>query len=111
MNLSTEELITVREAANGILDELELDAYLFEVEPRDAHYEIKLECASAINGGWMSVSLMLPKEEMLTGFKDEDIRRQLFEYWDKKLSTCKRRTSKEKVPEKPQDEEKIKIEE
>lgn len=111
MSLSIEELITVREAANAILEELELDAYLFEVEPRDAHYEIQLECASAIDGGWMSISLMLPKEKMLTGFKDEELRHQLFAYWDKKLSACKRRTTKEKVPEKPQDENKVKIEE
>jgi hypothetical protein len=111
MSLSIEELVTIREAVNNILEELELDAYLFEVEPENAHYEVQLECASAINGGWMSVSLMLPKEKLLAGFKDEEIRNQLFEYWDKKLSACKRKTVQEKLPGKPQDEKKIKIEE
>ena len=91
MTLSAEELVTVREAANAILEELKLDAYLFEVEPQDAHYELILECASETNGGWASVSLTLPKDKLLSGFDNADVKRQLFEYWNKKLSACKRK--------------------
>lgn len=92
MTLSTEELVNVRESANAILEELELDAYLFEVEPQDAHYELIVECACETDGGWATVSLMLPKEKILLGFDDVEVRRQLFEYWNKKLSACKRKS-------------------
>ena len=91
MTLSAEELVNVREAANAILEELELDAYLFEVEPHDAHYELLVECASETNGGWAVVSLALPKEKLLTGFDDADVKRQVFAYWNKKLAACKRK--------------------
>jgi hypothetical protein len=97
MTLSTEELVNVRESANAILEELELDAYLFEVEPQDTHYELLVECACEINGGWTTVSLTLPKEKMLMGFDDAEVRRQLFEYWDKELSACKRKEVSNKM--------------
>jgi hypothetical protein len=91
MIISAEELVAVREAANAILEELKLDAYLFEIEPQDSHYELLVECACESDGGWVSVSLTLPKDKMLAGFDDANIRQQLFAYWNKKLSVCKRR--------------------
>lgn len=97
MTLSAKELVIVRESASAILEELELDAYLFEVEPKDSHYELLVECACEIDGGWASMSLMLPKEKVLAGFDDLEVRRQLFEYWNKKLSACKRRVAREDI--------------
>lgn len=91
MTLSTEELATVRESANAILEELELDAYIFEVEPQDSHYELLVECACETDGGWATMSLTLPKDKMLAGFDNLEVRRQLFKYWNKKLGACKRR--------------------
>lgn len=95
MTLSTEELVVVRESASAILEELELDAYLFEVEPQDSHYELLVECACETDGGWASMSLTLPKDKMLKGFDDLEVRHQLFEYWNKKLSACKRKEIRE----------------
>ena len=91
MTLSAEELVNIRDAATAILEELELDAYLFEVEPQNSHYDLHVECASETNGGWASVSLTLPKDKLLSGFDDADVKRQLFAYWNKKLSACKRK--------------------
>ena len=91
MILTTEELVIAREAANAILEELGLDAYLFEVEPQNAHYELKVECACEIDGGWVSTTLTVPKEKMLAGFDDMKIKHQLFEFWSKKLAPCKRK--------------------
>lgn len=93
MTVTTEELVMARETANAILEELGLDAYLFEVEPKNAHYELKVECACETDGGWVSITLNVPKEKMLTGFDDLEIKRPLFEYWDKKLAACKRAES------------------
>ena len=35
MSISTLELAEARESAKSILEELQLDAYIYEVEPRD----------------------------------------------------------------------------
>lgn len=91
MTLSTEELVTVRESANAILEELELDAYIFEVEAQDSYYELLVECACETDSGWASMSFALPKDKMLAGFDDLEVRRQLFEYRNIKLAACKRK--------------------
>ena len=91
MTLSSTELIKAREAASVLLEELGLDAYLFEVEPQNEHYELKIECACESNGGWATVSLTVPKDKMLQGFDDAAIKRQLYAYWAKKLASCKKR--------------------
>lgn len=95
MSLSTDELVTAREVARTILEELELDAYLFEIEPQNAHYALLVECACETDGGWALVSLTLPKDKVLEGFDDPHVRQQLFAYWNKKLSACKRKTGQE----------------
>lgn len=91
MSISANELVTAREAATVILDGLGLDAYLFELEPHDDYYELKVECACEINGGWTELTFMVPKDKVLDGFDDMAIRRQLSEYLGKKLATCKRK--------------------
>lgn len=91
MTLSAEELILAREAANVILEELELDAYLFEVEAEDAHYHLIIECACQTNGGWADITLTMPKDQLLAGFSDAKLKQQLFAYWNKKLAACKRK--------------------
>lgn len=90
MTLTAEELVEAREAANTILEELKLDAYLFEVEPQNAHYLLNVECACEKDGGWIATTLTIPKEQMISGFTNLEVRHQLFEYWNKKLAACKR---------------------
>lgn len=89
MSLSTMELVKARETANTILEELRLDAYLFEIEPHNETWELTIECACAIDGSWKTVSLQVPKQLLLDGFDDDLARRHLFEYWKKKLVLCK----------------------
>ena len=91
MTISTIELVKSRETANAILEELRLDAYIFEVEPKDEHCELKVECASEIDGGWAVITLTVPTQKMLTGFDDLPTKHQLFEYWEKKLAVCKKK--------------------
>ena len=107
MTLSAEELLSARESANAILEELGLDTYIFEVELQDdAHYELKVECACESDGGWASISFTIPREKMLAGFVDAEIKRYLFEYWDKKLLACKRKTGQGKGNEKKREMDK-----
>lgn len=89
MTLSTVDLAKARDLAKTILEELRLDAYIYEIEPRDDYWELTVECACEIDGGWKRVTLQVPKKELLGGFEDETKKRRLLEYWKKKLVECK----------------------
>ena len=91
MSLSTSELAKARETAKVILEALQLDAYLYEIEPHNDTWELLIECACEINGGWQRVSLQVPKDMLLEGLEDSRVKQHLFEYWKKKLNGCKER--------------------
>ena len=91
MSLSIVELAKARESASAILEELQLDAYLYEVEPRDETWEIKVECACEVDGGWESIVIQVPKRMLLDGLDNDEARHPLFEFWKKKLVGCKLR--------------------
>jgi len=77
-------LIRAREVIGSVLEQLDVDAYLFEVEPREAQWELKVECA--IDEGWGSFTLAL--EEPL--LKSESEQAALLEQCRTALATCKR---------------------
>jgi len=93
MTLSIIDLAKARETASAILGELQLDAYLFEVEPKDDAWELVVECASEIDGGWATIRLQIPNKVMLDGFNDDVANGRFFQYWKKQLATCKIRQS------------------
>ena len=66
MTLSTVDLVKARETASAILEELQLDAYLFEIEPKDDTWELIVECASEIDGGWATIKLQMNLSLLLT---------------------------------------------
>ncbi len=89
MSLSTIELAKARDAANAILEQLQLDAYIFEVEPRNDDWELRIECASETDGAWETIKFQVPKGTLLASIDDKTARYQLVEYWKKKLAGCK----------------------
>ena len=91
MSLSTVDLATARESANTILEQLQLDAFIYTVEPRDDIWELTIECACEVDGGWETIVLQIPKQMLLDSFDDYKAKEQLFEYWKKKLTNCKLR--------------------
>lgn len=92
--LSIQELAKARINASAILEELQLDAYIYEVEPHDsADWEIKIECASDINGGWEMITLKVPKDMLLDSDHEHTAKASLYAYWKKKLNRCKLRKS------------------
>lgn len=93
MSISTLDLAKARDSANTLLEELQLDAFLFEVEPRDDVWELTIQCACDVDGGWETVVLQVPKQMLLDSIDDEKARQYLFEYWKKKLADCKLRES------------------
>jgi hypothetical protein len=63
MQCSEKTLIEARETVQALLDQLGLAAYLFEVEPRTDHWEIRIECAP--NSGWQSTVLNVDEQTLL----------------------------------------------
>ncbi|MBI3772777.1 MAG: hypothetical protein HY272_08780 [Gammaproteobacteria bacterium] len=90
MTLSITELALAREATTELLNELGLDAYLFEVEPRDAQWELKVECAMATDGAWESIRLFVPKEVLLMSQDDASIHQRILADLGGHLIACRR---------------------
>ncbi len=83
MELSTQELTQARDTVEGLLEQLGLSAYLFEVEPRTDHWEVRVECAP--NGGWKS-SVLDVEEGWLDACRiDAGARNKLLAEWRRRL--------------------------
>ena len=89
MSVSIDELTQARDVVNTILDELELDAYIFEVEPCNAEWEIIIECAVA--EGWERFRLSASHKNLLRGVDDAVIHQSLLDDWRGRLTACKLR--------------------
>ncbi len=89
MSLSSIELAQAREITGGLLNELGLETYLFEIHPGEDYWQVKLDCAMKIDGGWESTSLPITKELLLASREDTDIHDQILEVWRKELAACK----------------------
>lgn len=86
MNLSTTELFKAKNAVNSLLDELGLQSYLFDVEPRDQQWQVNIECA-APDGAWQSIHMEIDKE-LLTNSHEPDSRSKLIEKWRGRINDC-----------------------
>lgn len=84
MPANSSEMIKAREVVEAILEQLEIDAYLFEIEPLDGVWQLKVECA--IDEGWSSFTLELtdPIPE-----SDEEVAALLVSC-QRALASCKR---------------------
>jgi hypothetical protein len=91
MSLSTLDLAKARFNANAILEELQLDAYIYEVEPHNGDWELKIECACNVDGGWEMITLKVPKDMLLESDQVHSAKESLYAYWKKKLESCKLR--------------------
>jgi len=89
MTLSMTELAQAREVVGRVLDELRLDAYLFEVEPHEGHWEIRVECPVA--EGWETCRLTADKEYLLRGTDDAVVHAVLVDAWGDALADCRRK--------------------
>ena len=87
MTLSMAELAEIREVVGKILDQLELEAYLFEVEPQEDQWEIKVECATG-DECWETVRLTAKKDILFHGADDAIMHQVLLDNWGEALSAC-----------------------
>ena len=87
MGMSTIELAKAKDAVAAILEGLGLSAYLFEVEPRDGRWELRMDCATA--EGWQSLQLQVEKDRLLAAATDPAVREELARAWRGQLGACK----------------------
>jgi hypothetical protein len=78
------DLIRAREVIDTLLQQLDVDAYLFEIEPKAQQWELKVECA--VEEGWGSFTLAL--DEPLP--KSEGEQAALLDQCRTALAACKR---------------------
>jgi hypothetical protein len=90
MTLSITEMAEIREVVGKLLDQLELDAYLFEVEPKEDQWEIKVECAVG-EESWETVRLTAKKDILFHGADDAVMHQVLLDNWGEALSACKKK--------------------
>jgi hypothetical protein len=88
MVLSMLELANARESVRDLLDRLQLEAYLFEVEPRDSHWEVRIECGT--NDEWESVVLEVDAEQLKACREPGRAREDLLTAWGGHLGACAR---------------------
>lgn len=84
MSTKATDLIQAREVIERVLSQLEVDAFLFEVEPKAEKWELKVECA--IDEGWGSFTLALTNPLPAT----EEAQSALLSQCRKELASCKR---------------------
>ncbi len=85
--MQSAELIQAREAASGLLDDLGLSEFLFDVEPDGGRWAVYVECAS--EQGWAAVTLPVLKERLLASQSDRTIRQQIAGQWRDRLGVCR----------------------
>jgi hypothetical protein len=87
MRLSIAELAQAKDAAKSILEEIGLDAYIFEVEPTGNTWSMKIDCA--MDDGWESLTLQVDKDLLLSALENPNAREVILKTWGEKLSACK----------------------
>ncbi len=88
MRVSAEELRRAREATEGLLEEMGLAAYLYEVGQGETGWIIRVECAVA--NGWQVVEIPATKEDLLKAPSDARVRARLLQEWSDELGSCRR---------------------
>lgn len=83
------DMLQTRAVVERVLDELGLTAFLFTLEPKEAGWQLTVECAS--DGGWQTVTLPVDAAELRAGVHDPAARDRLRAAWTNRLSGCARR--------------------
>jgi len=85
--LSINKLAQVRDNLDKLLNELQLDAYIYEVEPHDGQWQLTVECAT--EDGWETVKFSAKEEYLIRGADDAFIHETLIDNLQEALSACK----------------------
>lgn len=83
MAWSASHILSAREAAREVLEEVGLDNYLFTVDPRETGWELKVE--HPVSEGWQTVTLSVERDLLLACRTDRRARRQLAQCWRERI--------------------------
>lgn len=86
MSLSTVEYAKARDTVGRMLDELQLKAYLFEVEPAGDKLTVKVECA--LDGEWEVAELNFDSNTVLQAIDDPETYRSVRERLRTAVTAC-----------------------
>jgi hypothetical protein len=64
----TTDTLAIRAAVEGILNELDLRAFVFTFEAKEHRPALHVECAS--NGAWRTIVLPVDRSQLLTSVSD-----------------------------------------
>jgi hypothetical protein len=92
MPLSMIDLAQARDAMAGLLDEIGLEAYLFDIQPKNGQWELKVECALEAREGWERIIVAVPGDILLASRHDPAAHEHLAGLLREKLIDCKLQT-------------------
>lgn len=87
--LSSVELARSREVIGDMLEQLGLQTYLFEVEPREGMWEVRIECATP-EGQWQCVTITFDPAQLNASLHDSLAREQVLAQLATHVGGCRR---------------------
>lgn len=84
--ITTRELAQAKDAVSLLLEEMQLPAYVFEVEPRNGPWHVRIDCAAG--GAWQSLTLSVDSAELIEVVASPAARTKLLERWRGTLGAC-----------------------
>ncbi|MFW6093701.1 MAG: hypothetical protein ACODAC_06980 [Pseudomonadota bacterium] len=76
---SINEVAGARDAVITLLEAVPLETYLFEVEPTDEHWEVRLEWGR--EEAWNTATLSAGRDELLDALRDKQVRDAVLHRW------------------------------
>ena len=77
--ITTRELAEAKDAVTLLLEELALPAYIFEVDPRNGLWEVRID--RAVDGNWQSLVFPIHIEELQQVITDQAARTRMLDQW------------------------------
>lgn len=84
MDLTARNLAEAKETVGELLEQLGLTAYLFEVEPREDRWEVRVECAH--NSAWQSSVFTVEDTALRASRTDRLVRDHMLSELQKRLT-------------------------
>lgn len=88
MALSVDDLMQAKDAVGRLLEQLGLQAYLFEVEPSGELWQVRIECAT--RDGWQALRLEVDATQLRECAADSAAKNELLQQWRERLAACQR---------------------
>ena len=83
------DIRAARTAAERILEEFGLGAYVFTVEPKEDGWELSVQCAAG--EAWQVISLKVDRAKLRASLDDPSVRDELRAAWRAHLQPCAKR--------------------